>query len=77
MLILTRRVGESIHLGDDIEVTVLEMKGRQVRLGLDVPEGMPVYRDELYQKIQAENQQAVQADTDDILAVAELWKKEK
>lgn len=74
MLILTRKIGESIHLGDEIEVTVLEMKGRQVRLGLKVPEDMPVYRDELYKKIQAENVQAVQADTDDILQVADLWK---
>jgi carbon storage regulator len=77
MLILTRKIGESIHLGDEIEVTVLEMKGRQVRLGLKVPEDMPVYRDELYKKIQAENVQAVQADTDDILQVADLWKTDK
>jgi len=77
MLILTRKIGESIHLGDEIEVTVLEMKGRQVRLGLKVPEDMPVYRDELYKKIQAENVQAVQADTDDILQVADLWKTDE
>ncbi|MFP4168552.1 MAG: carbon storage regulator CsrA [Desulfonatronovibrionaceae bacterium] len=77
MLILTRKIGESIHLGDEIEVTVLEMKGRQVRLGLKVPEDMPVYRDELYKKIQSENVQAVQAGTEDILMVADLWKADK
>ncbi|MFO7818386.1 MAG: carbon storage regulator CsrA [Thermodesulfobacteriota bacterium] len=77
MLILTRRAGESIHLGDEIELTVLEIKGRQVRLGLNVPEDMPVYRDELYKKIQEENLQAVQAESNDIFAVVDLWSTEK
>jgi len=77
MLILTRRAGESIHLGDEIELTVLEIKGRQVRLGLNVPDDMPVYRDELYKKIQEENLQAVQAESDDIFAVVDLWSTEK
>ncbi|KAF0121541.1 MAG: carbon storage regulator [bacterium] len=55
MLVLTRRSEESIKLGDDITVTVLEIKGNQVRLGIEAPTGIRVYRKELYEKIKSEN----------------------
>lgn len=56
MLILTRRVGETIIIEDDIKVTVLAIKGNQVRLGIDAPEEVSVHREEIYQRLQEENQ---------------------
>lgn len=59
MLILTRRIGESLIIGDDIILTVLGVKGRQARLGIDAPEAIPVNRFEIYQKIQFEKEYGV------------------
>ena len=50
MLVLTRRIGEAVHIGDDIVVRVLGVKGNQVRLGFDVPKSINVVRDELLKK---------------------------
>jgi carbon storage regulator len=54
MLILTRRVGESLMIGDEISVTVLGVKGNQVRLGVNAPKTVSVHREEIYQRIQQE-----------------------
>lgn len=54
MLILTRRVGEAIKVGDDITVTVLAIKGGQVRIGIDAPKSVEVHREEVYARLQAE-----------------------
>lgn len=54
MLILTRRVGETLMIGDNISVTVLGVKGNQVRLGVDAPKDVSVHREEIYQRIQGE-----------------------
>jgi len=56
MLILTRRVGETIVIGDNITFTVLSVKGNQIRLGTDAPKEVSVHREEVYQKIKAEEQ---------------------
>ncbi len=56
MLILTRRVGETLVVGDDVTVTVLGVKGNQVRLGVNAPKDVSVHREEIYQRIQQEKQ---------------------
>ena len=58
MLILTRKPGESIYIGDDIIITVSEIKGNQVRIGIKAPPQKRIYREEIYQQILEENKQA-------------------
>jgi carbon storage regulator len=58
VLVLTRRVEEGIVIGDEVRVRVLEIKGHQVKLGIDAPRTTGVYREEIYRRIQEENRQA-------------------
>lgn len=77
MLILTRRPGESLYLGDTIKLKVLSIQGKQIKLGLELPEDMTVYREEVYLKIKEQNSQALEASGQDLLAAAALWQEEQ
>ena len=62
MLILTRRINETLNIGDDVQVTVLGIKGNQVRIGINAPRDVPVHREEIYQRIKREERVATEGD---------------
>ena len=66
MLVLTRKIGEGIIIGDDIRITVVELKGGGVRIGIDAPREMKVHRQEVFDKIKQENKEATQWDITDL-----------
>ena len=76
MLILTRKSGERITIGDKIRVTVLEIKGKQVRLGIEAPSDTTVHREEIFQKIQRENRLAARSSAKALDDLAAFWKAE-
>jgi carbon storage regulator len=65
MLILTRKIGECITIGDDIKVHVVDIRGKQVRLGIEAPAHAPIYRQEVYQRILEENRSAARVNPAD------------
>ncbi|MBS1705335.1 MAG: carbon storage regulator CsrA [Armatimonadetes bacterium] len=66
MLVLTRKINQSIVIDDKVEVVVLEVRGEQVRLGIRAPKDVPVHRKEIYEQIQDENRAAVDVRPEDI-----------
>ncbi|MGB2990171.1 MAG: carbon storage regulator CsrA [Candidatus Zixiibacteriota bacterium] len=74
MLILTRKLGESVTIGDDIKITILGVRGRQVRVGIIAPHKVAIHREEIYFKIQEENKRAVDSTVDEVATIAHLWK---
>ncbi len=75
MLILTRKSGEGLFIGDDIRITVLEIRGKQIRLGIEAPTSVVVLREEIYRRIQEENLQAAGTRDIDVQEVAQLWRR--
>lgn len=77
MLILTRRPGESLYVGENIRVTILSLQGKQVKIGLEVPGDMTVYREEVYKRVMEENRLALETSNEDLMLAAALWQKHK
>ncbi len=80
MLVLTRKAGEGIAIGDDITIKVIEMKGGGVRIGIDAPQNKKIYRQEVYDRICQENKAALQWNMTDLDALSvnlSTGKKEK
>jgi carbon storage regulator len=75
MLILARRIGESIMVGDQVEISVVDIKGDQVKLGIKAPSQVKVYRREVYAAIQEENRAAAAASPGNLPVLDELMKK--
>jgi len=72
LLILTRKIGEAVAIGDDIQISIVEVKGTQVKLGIQAPKSIEVHREEIYQKIQEENRRAALVSKDVLGAAEEL-----
>lgn len=64
MLALARKINQSIMIGNDIEITLLEIKGDQVKIGINAPKSVPIYRKEIYVQIQDENKKASEGEVD-------------
>ena len=77
MLILARRTNESIVIGDEIEVSVVDIKGDQVKLGIKAPRAIKVYRREVFEAIQEENRKAAETATGELPSLDEYIKKDK
>ncbi|MBW1698324.1 MAG: carbon storage regulator CsrA [Deltaproteobacteria bacterium] len=77
MLVLTRKVGERINIGDDIIISVIETDRGSVRLGIEAPRHIPILRQEIYERIQEQNLQSSQGVFEDIEKAADLWRKKR
>ncbi len=67
MLALTRKKGESLVINNNIEITVLEIRGDQIKIGIQAPKDVPIYRKEVYMQIQKENAEAISVDSVEVL----------
>jgi carbon storage regulator len=77
MLILTRKSGESINIGSDIVIRVLEIKGNQARLGIEAPRDVAVHREEIYQQVQKRNETAASCSPNSLGDIRALWVEKK
>jgi len=75
MLVLTRKLGESITIDDHIKIIVVQIKGKQVRLGIQAPKETKIHREEVYKAIQEQNAQASQSDPDNLAKLNDELKK--
>ena len=66
MLLLTRKLGENIRIGDDVKITIVEVKGNHVKLGIDAPPSVKVHREEIYERIQLEKRAQALKDGNDV-----------
>lgn len=71
MLVLTRKLGEGIRIGDDVTITIVEMKGGNVRIGIDAPQSKKIYRQEVYARIVEENRDAAQWNMIDLETISD------
>lgn len=77
MLVLTRKVGEAITIGDQIKIKVVEVKGSQIRLGIEAPADFRIYREEIYVKVKEQNQLAAFWDLSDFKKAVRLFTDEE
>lgn len=77
MLVLSRKPNESIMIGNDIEVKIVEVKGDYVKLGITAPKCIPVHRKEIYEAIQRENIEAIQTNVTDLSQLDDIFKKKE
>ncbi len=78
MLVLTRKVGEGVRIGDDILIRILEEKDGRIRIGIEAPREQRIYRDEIYTRIQKENVEATQWKPDDLRRLSKsLFRKDQ
>lgn len=77
MLVLTRKAGESLILSHGIKITIIDVKGRQVRIGIDAPPDVVVHREELWERISAENRTAAALSPLTLTSVKELLKQQQ
>ncbi|WP_305043436.1 carbon storage regulator CsrA [Geoalkalibacter sp.] len=75
MLVLTRKIGEGIVIGDDIRITVVDIKGGSIRIGIEAPPDKKIYRQEVFERICRENQEATQWNPSDLDALSESLQK--
>ena len=76
MLILTRKLGESIAIGEQIKVTLIDIQGKQVKMGVNAPKDVPIHRQEIYEKIMGENLRASMASDRDLEEISRMFKEE-
>ncbi|MFY0783687.1 carbon storage regulator CsrA [Peribacillus simplex] len=75
MLVLTRKLNESIMIGDDIEITILSVEGEQIKLGINAPKNVDIHRKEIYLSIQQENNEASKTETNLLKNINEFFNK--
>ncbi|KAB2835150.1 MAG: carbon storage regulator CsrA [Candidatus Brocadia sp.] len=75
MLVLTRKLGESINIGDEIKITIIDCQGKQIKLGIIAPKHVKVHREEIFEKIQEENKKAAKVSKEALMEAAQKLKR--